>query len=167
VTPLGMQSQCDKTGPRVRILLAPPHSLKRREICLGFSGNCRKWAQFRYSCLKAGPEKVHCWVLQVSLAAFFSGGRWSSPVSRTPSGECNAIRNRSRGESDLTLPEGTRPRAVATGLPSLVFLRHSRRHLTASDITLLLRIAAALLTVSRPPREHPTWKPAAPLSAHL
>ena len=105
-----------QTVPRVRIPPSPPYSLKCREIRLGFSGNCRKWAQFRYSCLKAGPEKVHCWMLQVSLAAFFSGGHWSSPVSRTPSGECNAIRNRSRGESHLTLPRGCFPNSVPTRL---------------------------------------------------
>src|SRR5450759_1722650 len=83
-----------KTVPRVRIPLAPPHSLKCREIRLDCSGNCRKWAQFRNSCSQPGPEKVSCSMLQASFAAIFSGGHPSSPVSKTPSGECNAITNR-------------------------------------------------------------------------
>ena len=42
-------------------------------------------------------------MLQLSFVAFFSGGHRSSPVSKTPSGECKAITNRSYEESDLTL----------------------------------------------------------------
>jgi hypothetical protein len=38
-----------------------------------------------------------------ALAAYLSGGHWSSPVSTTPTGECNAITNRWCGKSDLTL----------------------------------------------------------------
>src|ERR1019366_8580040 len=84
-------------------LPAPPHSLKCREIRLDCSGNCRKWAQFRNSCSQHGPEKVSCSMLQASFAAIFSGGHPSSPVSKTPSGECNAITNRRYSESSLTL----------------------------------------------------------------
>jgi len=63
-----------ETVPGVRIPLPPPRSLQCREIRLDYSGNCRKWAQFRNSCSQTGPEKVSCSLLSASVAAFFSGG---------------------------------------------------------------------------------------------
>jgi len=39
---------------------------------------------------------------QARFLAFFSKGQISSPVSATPPGECNAIKNKCRGEGDLT-----------------------------------------------------------------
>src|ERR1035441_10488021 len=90
--PNGPASGTLKAVPRVRIPFAPPHSLKCREIRLDCSRNCRKWAQFHYSCSQTGPEKVSRSLLSASFAAFFSGGYPSSPVSKAPSGERNAVR---------------------------------------------------------------------------
>jgi hypothetical protein len=52
--------------------------------------------------LKPDSEKVSCWTQKASSADLLSGGLTGSPVSRLPSGECNAIRNRSFCECDLT-----------------------------------------------------------------
>src|ERR1039458_10493605 len=52
--------------------------------------------------LKPDSEKVSCWTQKASFADLLSGGLTGSPVSRLPSGECNAIRNRSFCECDLT-----------------------------------------------------------------
>src|ERR1035441_5021071 len=71
--------------------LPPPYSLKCREIRLDCSGICGKWAQFRNYCSQTGLEKVYCSRPHAGFAAFFSGGHPRSPVSKTPSGECNAI----------------------------------------------------------------------------
>jgi hypothetical protein len=104
-----------ETVSRVRIPLAPPRSLRCREIRPDYSGNCRKWARFRNSCPQSGPEKVSCSLLPASFAAFFSGGQTSSPVSKTPSGECDAITNRWSGEGDLPLAHCTVGNEVAKG----------------------------------------------------
>jgi hypothetical protein len=53
-----------------------------------------KWPQFRESSSQTGLEKVFRFAPQASLGAFFSEGLVGSPVSKTPSGECNAITNR-------------------------------------------------------------------------
>jgi hypothetical protein len=44
-------------------------------------------------------EKVPHFTQQASFVALFSEGHIGSPVSTTPPGECNAITNRSFGES--------------------------------------------------------------------
>jgi hypothetical protein len=67
---------------KVRISLAPPRSLQRRESWLQSSQNCSKWPQFRESCPQTGLEKVSHFTAQATFAALFSGGPIGSPVSR-------------------------------------------------------------------------------------
>jgi hypothetical protein len=75
-------------------LLSPPHSLDCREIRLPCSENRAKSPQFLNFCSQTGPEKVSRFTPLASFHALFSGGQTRSPVSTTPSGECNAITNR-------------------------------------------------------------------------
>jgi hypothetical protein len=86
---------------RVRFPLALPTSLQCREIGRDYPGNRAKWPQFRVFCVQTGPEKMPSTMLQASVAGTFSRRHLSSPVSATPSGEWNAITNRSCGESGL------------------------------------------------------------------
>src|SRR5580704_13382678 len=82
-----------KTGPRVRFLLALPHSLKCREICLDCPEIYGKWAQFPASCFQTGPEKVLPCAPPAVVSVLFSVRHLSSPVSRAASDEWNAIIN--------------------------------------------------------------------------
>jgi hypothetical protein len=99
----GWKRAGSSSGPHCHIASMPdssrPHSLERREIRLDCSGNCRKSTQFRNYCSQTGPEKVFHSTPQATFRALFSGGHIGSPVSTTPPGECNAITNRSFGES--------------------------------------------------------------------
>ena len=88
--------------PRVRIPPSPPRSLGCRETGLRCPENRRKSPQFFNSYPQTGLEKVPRCTPQASFGAVFSGRHTSSPVSTTPSGECNAITNRRYSESDLT-----------------------------------------------------------------
>ena len=47
----------------------------------------------------APPQKVPHFTQQASFVVLFSEGRTGSPVLTIPPGECNAITNRSFGES--------------------------------------------------------------------
>jgi hypothetical protein len=97
-----LKTAVPETVPGVRIPLPPPASLSRRGISLHYCKNRRKLPQFRRSCLQTAPEKVSRRSPWASFLALFSGGRTHSPVSATPSGECNAITGRWYGESVLT-----------------------------------------------------------------
>jgi hypothetical protein len=51
-------------------------------------------AQFRDSSFETGPEKMSWLKLSASFAAILFGRHLGGPVSKTPSGECNAITKR-------------------------------------------------------------------------
>jgi hypothetical protein len=58
-------------------------------------------------CFQTEPEKVLRFVLAAGVPVIFSATHLSSPVSWTPSGESNAIINRSFGEARLTCEKHT------------------------------------------------------------
>jgi hypothetical protein len=92
---------------KVRISISPPHSLSRREIRLHYCKNRSKSPQSCRSCSQTALEKVSSRTPKASFLALFSGGHTHSPLSAAPSGECNAITNRSCGESVLTKGSGS------------------------------------------------------------
>ena len=53
-----------------------------------------KWPYFAITAQRTGLERMAHPILQAGFVTFFSVGRFGSPVSTTPSGECNAITNR-------------------------------------------------------------------------
>ena len=86
-------------GPRaVQIAASNPcasaHLCSCRETPLHSSENRWKSPQLRRFRRQTGREKVSRRTPQPSFRAFFSVGHMRSPVSKAPSGECNAITNR-------------------------------------------------------------------------
>ena len=95
-------SRLRKRVTKVRIPISPPHSLGCGGIGLHYCKNRSKSPQSCRSCSQTALEKVSRRTPKASFLALFSGGHTHSPVSLTPSGECNAFASRGCGESAMT-----------------------------------------------------------------
>ena len=99
--------------------IAPPRSLTCRESPPHLTPKHAKHAHFsRYLPDKADWRERTARHRRRSLSWLFSGWHIGSPVSTTPPGECDAIRNRSFGESRVDFfvqhPVGTRLTEINT-----------------------------------------------------
>jgi hypothetical protein len=99
-----------KKVTKVRIALAPPYSLKCREIRLDCSGNCRKWAQFRNSRSETGLEKVSCVTLHAVLCPFSLKGSLAVPFR--PLHQANAMRSQTDHSAKAELTSFLSPREL-------------------------------------------------------
>jgi hypothetical protein len=109
----------DSRVPDYRIPLSPPRSLNCREIPPHLTPKHAKHAHFsRYLPDKADWRERTARHRRRSPSWRFSGWHIGSPVSTTPPGECNAITNRSFGESRVDFfvqhPVGTRLTEINT-----------------------------------------------------
>jgi hypothetical protein len=88
--------------PRVRIPPSPPRSLERRETRLQSRKIARNGHNFASLADKPDWRKCATFAPEPTLGPFSLKSPLHSPVSKTPSGECNAITKRCCGEGDLT-----------------------------------------------------------------
>jgi hypothetical protein len=125
-----------------RIQLSPPASLNCRENPRSFPRNPGKCPYFTIIPQQTGLQRADCSTAKGALSMLFSGGHMNSPVSRRAQGECNAIRSRGFGRSELTfvgtwkaipvlprspfLDQGLRGSTTRTGCCNKPLARHIR-----------------------------------------
>jgi hypothetical protein len=133
--------------PRVRIPPSPPASLNCREIPPPFPRNARNMPRIsRLFAHKPDCRERTARQRRGSRARLFSGGHTGSPVSKKALGECNAIRSRKPGQSELTFVDS---RERGSALPVGRFRITSCLPTIHSEVVFGLGKTAGTLSVAR------------------